>query len=164
MARHGGHHGARDGGDRRDSHRIRRGKVPDLLLAALLDGPAHGYELMDRLEAVSGGNWRPSPGSVYPLLQAFEDQGLVERRESQGRRIFALTDAGREQALRRRPDPNADAFPFDPRHSQLRDEVEQLRTAARQYASVAASEQEIEEAAAVVRTARQTLYRLLAER
>ena len=164
MPRHAGRHGEWHGGDGRDSLRMRRGRVPDLLLGALLGGPAHGYELMDRLEAVSGGNWRPSPGSVYPLLQAFEDQGLVERQESQGRRIFALTDAGREQALARRPDAHEDPFPFDPHHSQLRDEVEQLRAAAKQYASVASSEQAIEEAAAVVRAARKALYRLLAER
>ena len=34
---------------------MRRGQVPDLLLAVLLDGPGHGYELMDRLERFSGG-------------------------------------------------------------------------------------------------------------
>jgi DNA-binding PadR family transcriptional regulator len=143
---------------------MRRGQVPDLLLTALLDGPAHGYELMDRLEALSGGHWRPSPGSVYPLLQSFEDQGFVERQESQGRRVFALTDAGREQALQRRSDADPSAFPADPHHGQLRIEVEQLRAAAKQLASVATSEQEIEQAAAIVRTARQALYRLLAER
>jgi DNA-binding PadR family transcriptional regulator len=140
-----------------------RGRVPDLLLAALLDGPAHGYELMDRLEAFSGGHWRPSPGSVYPLLQAFEEQGLVERREAQGRRIFALTDNGREQALQRRADADPSPFPVDLHHSQLRAEVEQLRTAAIQFAEAATSEQQIEQAAAIVRGARKGLYRLLAE-
>lgn len=140
-----------------------RGRVPDLLLTALLDGPAHGYELMGRLEEFSGGNWRPSPGSVYPLLQAFEDQGLVEGRESQGRRVFALTDAGREQALRRHATPDPAAFSPGPQHSKLRAEVEQLQGAARQVASAAASQQELEKAAAIVRTARQALYRLLAE-
>lgn len=163
MRRHGGGHGGRHGGHGPDGHRVRRGMVPDLLLAALLEGPAHGYELMDRLEAFSGGNWRPSPGSVYPLLQSFEDQGIVERQESAGRRIFALTDAGREQALQRRPDPGVADFPVDSRHSQLRTEVEQLRAAADQVASMATSQQEMEKAAAIVRSARQALYRLLAE-
>jgi DNA-binding PadR family transcriptional regulator len=155
-------HGEGHGGGR-DGLRMRRGRVPDLLLAALLDGPAHGYELMDRLEALSGGNWRPSPGSVYPLLQAFEDQGFVERQESQGRRIFALTDAGRAEATARRTGADPAAFPVDSHHSQLRAEVEQLRAAAKQVASAATSEREIEAAAAIVRTARQALYRLLAE-
>jgi DNA-binding PadR family transcriptional regulator len=159
MPRHGGTYG---GG--RDGRRIRRGAVPGLLLAALLDGPAHGYQLMDRLEALSGGNWRPSPGSVYPLLQSFEDQGLVEHQESPGRRVFALTDVGRAHALRRRADTDSPAFPVDPHHSQLRTEVEQLRAAARQLGSVATSEEELDAAAAIVRTARRALYRLLAER
>jgi DNA-binding PadR family transcriptional regulator len=140
-----------------------RGRVPDLLLAALLDGPAHGYELMDRLEAFSGGTWRPSPGSVYPLLQAFEDQGLVERLESPGRRVFALTDTGREQARLRRPEADLAAPPPDTRDSQLRTEIEQLLSAARQVSAAATSEQQIAAATAIVRGARQALYRLLAE-
>jgi DNA-binding PadR family transcriptional regulator len=142
---------------------MRRGRVPDLLLAALLDGPAHGYELMDRLEAFSGGNWRPSPGSVYPLLQVFEDQGLVERQQAQGRRVFALTEPGREQALQRRDSADPAGFTPAPHHSQLRAEMEQLHVAARQLASAATSDEELEKAAAIVRAARQALYRLLAD-
>jgi DNA-binding PadR family transcriptional regulator len=72
--------------------------VRGLLLAALLDGPAHGYELMRRLEGQAGGRWRPSPGSVYPLLQLLEDEGLVRGRDSEGRKVFELTERGRAQA------------------------------------------------------------------
>ena len=61
-----GHHGHWAGG------RVPKGNVRGLLLAALLDGPAHGYELMRRLEGQASGRWRPSPGSVYPLLQLLE--------------------------------------------------------------------------------------------
>src|SRR3979411_3260407 len=53
-----GHHGHWAGG------RVPKGNVRGLLLAALLDGPAHGYELMRRLEGQASGRWRPSPGSV----------------------------------------------------------------------------------------------------
>src|SRR5437868_14231945 len=56
--------------------RMRRGGMRIALLGALVTGPAHGYELMGRLEERSGGRWRPSPGSVYPTLQALEDEGL----------------------------------------------------------------------------------------
>ncbi|MBX7161283.1 MAG: PadR family transcriptional regulator [Acidimicrobiia bacterium] len=41
-----------------------------------MDGPAHGYELIQRLETKTEGRWRPSPGSVYPQLLA--DDGLLE--------------------------------------------------------------------------------------
>lgn len=160
MPRHGGHHGG--GGGAGYGHRIRRGMVPELLLAALLDGPAHGYELMDRLEQGSGGSWRPSPGSIYPLLQMFQDRGLVESQDSEGRRVFALTDAGREQANQRRADAVETNLPADSQHSQLRTEMQSLQGAGRHLATTATPEQ-MEKAIAIVRGARQALYRLMAE-
>lgn len=152
---------------------MRRGMVPDLVLAALLDGPAHGYELMDRLESSSGGSWRPSPGSIYPLLQMFEDKGLVESRESEGRRVFSLTGAGREQAQRRREQAEqhraglgaADPGTGGPEvvsPTPLRAEMQHLHAAVQQVEALAAPEH-IAEAAAIIRRARQSLYRLLAE-
>jgi DNA-binding PadR family transcriptional regulator len=166
MRGHRGHHGGRGGVG--DGGRMRRGMVPDLVLAALLDGPAHGYELMDRLEAFAGGNWRPSPGSIYPLLQMFEDKGMVESHEAEGRRVFSLTTAGREQAEQRRVSDVELAFPQDSRGSsdtqtsQLRTELQQLEAASRQIAALADPGQ-VERAVEIVRNARKTLYRLLAE-
>ena len=81
-----GHHGrppwggdwASDRGNwRGGGRRMRRGDIRTALLLALKDGRAHGYELIGRLEEKIGGTWRPSPGSVYPTLQLFEDEGLV---------------------------------------------------------------------------------------
>jgi len=169
MRGHRGHHGGRDGLG--DGGRMRRGMVPDLVLAALLDGPAHGYELMDRLEAAAGGNWRPSPGSIYPLLQMFEDKGVVESHEADGRRVFSLTTAGRElagQAEQRRVTDVGRAFPPGSRDSgnsqssQLWTEMQQLEAASRQIATVADPAQ-AERAVEIVRNARKALYRLLAE-
>ena len=142
---------------------MRRGMVPDLVLTALLEGPAHGYELMDRLERFSGGSWRPSPGSIYPLLQMFQDSGLVRCDETEGRRVFELTAAGRERAEERRVGAFAASFPPDAgEYSQLRTEMHQLRAAAQQVAATASPET-VEQAITVVRGARQALYRLLAE-
>lgn len=56
---------------------MRRGDVRIALLVALLDGPAHGYELIQRLEAKTEGRWKPSPGSVYPQLQMLADEDLL---------------------------------------------------------------------------------------
>jgi DNA-binding PadR family transcriptional regulator len=58
----------------------------------------HGYQIITELTERSGGVWRPSPGSVYPTLQAMEDQGLVTAAKSEGRRVFSLTDEGRTAA------------------------------------------------------------------
>ena len=58
----------------------------------------HGYQVMQELAERSGGRWRPSAGSVYPTLQQLEDEGLVTVEDREGRRTFALTDAGRTAA------------------------------------------------------------------
>jgi DNA-binding PadR family transcriptional regulator len=58
----------------------------------------HGYQIITEITERSGGVWRPSPGSVYPTLQAMEDQGLVTASKSEGRRVFSLTDEGRAAA------------------------------------------------------------------
>jgi DNA-binding PadR family transcriptional regulator len=139
---------------------MRRGDIRIFLLVALLDGPAHGYELMSRLEARSNGAWRPSPGSVYPTLQLLEEQGLIRGLEDNGKRVFELSDAGRVEAeAARAQEPAAPAGGDQP---SLRAAVEQLAMAARQVA-VAGSPAQVEAAAGIVKDARQQLYRLLAE-
>jgi len=62
---------------------------------------------MTEITERSGGVWHPSPGSVYPTLQALEDEGLVVATTAEGRRVFQLTDEGREAArvLGERPAP-----------------------------------------------------------
>jgi DNA-binding PadR family transcriptional regulator len=58
----------------------------------------HGYEMIQELDARTGGIWRPSPGSIYPTLQMLEDEGLITSEHSEGRKRFTLTDAGGEEA------------------------------------------------------------------
>ena len=58
----------------------------------------HGYQIITELTERSGGEWRPSPGSVYPTLQALEDQGLVIADKAEGRRVFRLTPEGAVEA------------------------------------------------------------------
>jgi len=144
-----------------DGNRPQRGKLGELLLVALLEGPAHGYQLMDRLEGLSNGDWRPSPGSVYPLLQTLEEADLIASQETAGRRTFHLTPSGRVRADERRADALAVFVPLDSLQCLLRDESQRLHVASRQIA-VAATPQQVEEAIAVLRTARRSLYRLLA--
>jgi DNA-binding PadR family transcriptional regulator len=141
---------------------MRRGEVRALLLAALLDGPAHGYELMDRLEARTAGRWRPSPGSVYPLLQLLEDAGLVRGRDADGRRTFELTQAGRSQADEGRLRALAADASRPRERPDLRAELQSLHGAARQVAHEGTPEQ-LARAAGLIRGVRQALYRMLAE-
>jgi DNA-binding PadR family transcriptional regulator len=78
----------------RGGRRGRRGDVRTALLALLSERPMHGYEMIQELDERTGGIWRPSPGSVYPTLQMLEDEGLVASTQSEGRKLFTLTDEG----------------------------------------------------------------------
>jgi DNA-binding PadR family transcriptional regulator len=155
-----------DGGRGQHGHwaggRAPKGNVRGLLLAALLQDAAHGYELMRRLEEQAGGRWRPSPGSVYPLMQLLEDEGLVRSTEQDGRKVYELTSAGREQADQSRLQDLAAGGPEAGAHLDLRTEVGRLYSAARQVGT-AGEVAQVEEAVRIVRNARQALYRLLAD-
>ena len=72
-----------------------RGNVRAAVLLLLAEEPRHGYAIMTELAERSGGLWKPSPGSVYPVLQQLQDEGLVSMNEDEGRRVFSLTDSGR---------------------------------------------------------------------
>ena len=77
---------------------VRRGEIRPMILAVLAARPMHGYEVIQELESLSGGRWRPSAGSVYPTLQQFVDEGLATSAEVDGRRTYTLTEAGRAAA------------------------------------------------------------------
>ncbi|MFC0494804.1 PadR family transcriptional regulator [Streptomyces mutabilis] len=93
---HGGPWGSRGRGGPRG--RARRGDVRASILALLKDRPMHGYEMIQEIAERSGGAWKPSPGSVYPTLQLLEDEGLIASESEGGKKLFALTEAGRATA------------------------------------------------------------------
>ena len=97
-----GHGGGREamiammGGGWRGGSRARRGDIKFLILDVLAEGPRHGYDVMTALEEKSNGRYRPSPGSVYPTLTLLEEGGYISGDASDGKRIFTITEAGRE--------------------------------------------------------------------
>jgi DNA-binding PadR family transcriptional regulator len=66
-----------------------------VLLALLADHPKHGYELMAELGRLFGPAYRPSPGSVYPAVEALEAEGLTRGEERGGRTTYRITPVGR---------------------------------------------------------------------
>ena len=96
-----GKHGGRGMGGGRGPRRafFRQGEVRLALLSLLADGAGHGYELMKRLEERSGGMYKASAGTVYPVLQQLEDEGLIRAQEEEGKKVFHLTEAGKEELL-----------------------------------------------------------------
>src|SRR5205085_9853538 len=92
--------GSRGGGFGRG--RGGRGDVRAAILILLAEAPFNGYQLIHEIAQRSGGIWQPSPGSVYPALQLLQDEGLVQAEETEGRRVFCLSEAGRTYVEERR--------------------------------------------------------------
>jgi DNA-binding PadR family transcriptional regulator len=141
----------------------RRG-VRTVILAVLARQPMHGYQVMQELEARSGGRWRPSAGSVYPTLQQLEDEGLVRSEEADGRRVYTITDQGKA-ALADSPLGRHPMFGFEggsTTHLNLRKEAIGLVGAAVQVSRVGSPAAQTK-AREVLLDARRRLYGLLAE-
>lgn len=83
---------------------FRPGEVRIALLSLLAERPMHGYELMKELESRAGGMYRASAGTIYPTLQQLEDEGLVRSEESDGKRVYRPTAAGRRELESAGPD------------------------------------------------------------
>src|SRR5947208_16612159 len=82
---------------------FRHGELPLVLLALLADRPMHGYEVMSELTRLFGPAYRPSPGTVYPAVDALEAEGLLDGDAHDGRTTYRTTEAG-DEALAERAD------------------------------------------------------------
>jgi DNA-binding PadR family transcriptional regulator len=68
------------------------------ILLALVDGPLHGYAIMQAVGQSAGPSFPAGPGTIYGSLQRMEEDGFVRELPSRGddrRRVFALQPEGR---------------------------------------------------------------------
>ncbi|MFF8724998.1 PadR family transcriptional regulator [Streptomyces sp. NPDC015171] len=73
------------------------GRLRLYLLKLLDEAPRHGYEVIRLLEERFQGLYAPSAGTVYPRLAKLEAEGLVRHTTEGGRKVYAITDAGRAE-------------------------------------------------------------------
>ena len=157
--------GPRDRG--RGRGRAGRGDVRAAIISLLSEGPRNGYQIIQEINDRTGGLWRVSSGSVYPTISQLEDEGLIEPTDGNGRKLFALTQAGREYA-EQNAGQLAQLWEIGAEDAQLgefrqyRELIGQLAAATRQVYDVGTQAQR-EEAKQVLTRARQSLYKLLAE-
>jgi hypothetical protein len=150
--------------EKRSGSRAGRGEVRSAVLALLAERPMHGYQIIREIEERSGGTWKPSAGSVYPTLQLLADEGLIRAEESNGRKIYSLTDAGREEmAGAGMSAPWESAGPASGSgFAALPKAGVELAQAAAQVGRTGTPEQ-VQEAVAVLDDARRRLYAILAK-
>jgi DNA-binding PadR family transcriptional regulator len=78
------------------------GELRLVLLKLIADEPRHGYDLIRAIEELTGGEYAPSPGVVYPTLTLLQDMGLVEEAPGEGpRKPFQVTEEGRAHLAER---------------------------------------------------------------
>ena len=116
------------------------------LLKLLDESPRHGYDVIRLLEDRFMGLYAPSPGTIYPRLQRLEAEGLVTQSQEGGRKVYRITEAGREE-LRRRQDE------LDHLESEIRSSVSHLAGEIREEVrgTVRDLKQELKQAAREIR-------------
>jgi DNA-binding PadR family transcriptional regulator len=96
----GDEEGGWGGGGRRRRRRNRvfeSGELRLVLLKLIADEPRHGYDLIRAIEEMTGGQYAPSPGVIYPTLTLLQDMGFIEETEAEGqRKAYSATSEGHE--------------------------------------------------------------------
>ncbi|KRE82731.1 PadR family transcriptional regulator [Arthrobacter sp. Soil764] len=150
--------------EKRVGTRAGKGEVRAAVLALLAERPMHGYQIIREIEERSGGSWKPSAGSVYPTLQLLADEGSISAEESNGRKIYSLTEAGREEVAAQHG-----SAPWDPAAGMGSGGIGSLPKAGIELAQAAAqvgrtgSPEQVQQAVAVLDEARRRLYSILAQ-
>lgn len=91
-----GPRGARRGSRKRP---LAHGDLRLLILSIIKTTPSHGYGLINEIKALTSGVYEPSPGVIYPALEALQDLGWVEIQPEKGKRVLHITKAGIAELL-----------------------------------------------------------------
>jgi DNA-binding PadR family transcriptional regulator len=141
-----------------------RGDIRTAILSALAEEPMHGYQIIQAIESRTGGAWKPSPGSIYPTLQLLADEELVTSEQVGERKVYSLTEAGREAATASAPESapweswrarNAERSALPKSGAKLAQALANVQTSG--------TAEQAERAVAVVDEARRKLFAILAE-
>jgi DNA-binding PadR family transcriptional regulator len=101
---------------------MRRGWLRPWILSIISRSPKNGAEIIDEVEKMSWGGWRPSPGSIYPLLETMTTEGAIRKRED-GR--YEITEKGKDEG----------SFPFGFSFGQRPTSVESMVNEMRDFVS-----------------------------
>jgi len=149
--------------EKRSGTRVGRGEVRTAVLALLAEQPMHGYQIIREIEERSGGSWKPSAGSVYPTLQLLADEGLISAEESNGRKIYSLTEAGRAVSSDETTSPwESTESATGHRYTALPKAGVELAQATAQLNRTGTPEQ-VQEAVEILAEARRRIYSILAK-
>jgi DNA-binding PadR family transcriptional regulator len=84
----------RRGGGGRSGRLFDQGELRLVVLALIGERARHGYEIIKEIENRVAGTYSPSPGVIYPTLTMLEELGHATLTESDGKKLYAITDDG----------------------------------------------------------------------
>ena len=97
----GGQFGGGGRGHRRKKRVFGSGELRLALLMLIGEESRHGYELIKAIGDMTGGNYEPSPGAVYPTLQMLTDEGVIReakpKKGQEAKKAFEVTKAGKDE-------------------------------------------------------------------
>ena len=150
----------------RHGRRFKRGILKFVLLKLLAEEPRHGYDL---IRAFRHKGWAGGGGSIYPLLAALEEEGLIAGRDEGERRTYEITEKGRQLLGEHGDDWNSlfesdeeESAPGERSGGELRNSAERLMQAVSQVGPHSRPET-IARARESLDVARKEIYSLLAE-
>lgn len=157
----GGHH------RRPHARRFKRGILKFVLLKLLADESRHGYDLIREFRRKG---WPGGPGSIYPLLAALEEDGLIAGRDEGERRTYEVTDKGREHLREHsinfgsffEKDGDEEEAPENETHGGLRESAGRLMQAVTQVGP-SSKDETIERVRDLLDRTRREIYTLLAQ-
>ncbi|HTY90682.1 MAG TPA: PadR family transcriptional regulator [Methanocella sp.] len=76
------------------NNEVRRIFLKLIVLKIIKDRPTHGYDIIKTIEQRSDGRWAPSAGSVYPILESLERNGIIRSEEIERRKVYSITPKG----------------------------------------------------------------------
>ena len=89
---------------KRRGRMFRRGELRLVLLHLIAEEPRHGYDLIRQVEEMTGGHYAPSPGIVYPTLTLMAEMDLIDETvDQEGKKIYAITEAGKARLAEEQP-------------------------------------------------------------
>jgi DNA-binding PadR family transcriptional regulator len=73
-----------------------RGLLIHYILRRISQKPCHGYEILQDIDSLTEGAWRPGAGSVYPILKRLLECGYIKSDDEAGseKRVYAITETG----------------------------------------------------------------------
>ncbi|WP_338599475.1 PadR family transcriptional regulator [Sulfolobus tengchongensis] len=77
--------------------RLKKGALKYLVLECLNDKPMRTYEIIKTIEKKFEGSYRPSTGSIYPVLKNLLEKDLIRVRTEGNKKIYVITDRGRKE-------------------------------------------------------------------